>query len=204
MEYKNLHYNKRGWLTKNVIQPQLVSKYDNVVNFFRKNDITSPSVHTTLLILKLDGVIYKAFLDSLWMKCKHIIPVSSPCVARISSHHSRGPPSPPGKVKGWSRASSHFSEYRSILFNKKQKGIIYLNQFALIIEFLQTFSIKYSFFLWKIIYQNDIRCTNVMRPLSTLPSPVGKGDHASGGWGEETESLCLHVFSVRATYCANP
>ena len=50
---------------KNVIQPQLVSKYDNVVNFFRKNDITSPSVHTTLLILKLDGVIYKAFLDSL-------------------------------------------------------------------------------------------------------------------------------------------
>ena len=29
-----------------------------------------------------------------------------------------------------------------------KKGIFYLNQFALVIEFLQTFSIKYSFFLF--------------------------------------------------------
>ena len=32
-----------------------------------------------------------------------------------------------------------------------QKGIFYLNQFALVIEFLQTFSIKYSFLLFKVL-----------------------------------------------------
>ena len=32
-----------------------------------------------------------------------------------------------------------------------QKGIFYLNQFTLVIEFLQTFSIKYSFLLFKVL-----------------------------------------------------
>ena len=55
-----------------------------------------------------------------------------------------------------------------------------MNQFALTIMFLQTFSIKYSSLIYKTICQNDIHCTNLMRSLSTLPSPAGKGDHASG------------------------
>ena len=32
-----------------------------------------------------------------------------------------------------------------------QKGIFYLNQFALVIECLKTFSIKYSFLLFKVL-----------------------------------------------------
>jgi len=61
-----------------------------------------------------------------------------------------------------------------------QKGIFYLNQFALVIEFLQTFSIKYSFLLFmgqaKTIfaeYPKELALTN-------QPSSGRKGDRGSG------------------------
>ena len=61
-----------------------------------------------------------------------------------------------------------------------KKGIFNLNQFALVIEFLQTFSIKYSFLLFK----DEVKTIFAEYPkefaLTNQPSSGRKGDHGSG------------------------
>ena len=56
-----------------------------------------------------------------------------------------------------------------------QKGIFYLNQFALVIEFLQTFSIKYSFLLFKVLVNTIFTEYPKEFALTNQPSPVGEG-----------------------------
>ena len=58
-----------------------------------------------------------------------------------------------------------------------QKGIFYLNQFALLIELLQTFSIKYSFLLFKVLvntifaeYPKEFALTNQPSSGEKLPA----------------------------------
>ncbi len=61
-----------------------------------------------------------------------------------------------------------------------KKGIFYLNQFALVIEFLQTFSIKYSFLMFK----DEVKTIFAEHPtvfvLTNQPSSGRKGDRGSG------------------------
>jgi len=55
-----------------------------------------------------------------------------------------------------------------------KKGIFYLNQFALVIEFLQTFSIKYSFLLFKVLV-NTIFAEYPKELALTNQPPSGEG-----------------------------
>ena len=61
-----------------------------------------------------------------------------------------------------------------------KKGIFYLNQFALVIELLQTFSIKYSFLMFK----DEVKTIFAEPPtefvLTNQPSSGRKGDRGSG------------------------
>ena len=57
-----------------------------------------------------------------------------------------------------------------------QKGIFYLNQFALVIEFLQTFSIKYSFLLFKVLVNTIFAEYPKEFALTNQPSSGRKGD----------------------------
>ena len=61
-----------------------------------------------------------------------------------------------------------------------KKGIFYLNQFALVIELLQTFSIKYSFLMFK----DEVKTIFAEHPtefvLTNQPSSGRKGDRGSG------------------------
>ena len=61
-----------------------------------------------------------------------------------------------------------------------QKGIFYLNQFALVIEFLQTFSIKYSFLLFKVLVNTIFAEYPKEFALTNQPSSGRKGDRGSG------------------------
>ena len=63
-----------------------------------------------------------------------------------------------------------------------QKGIFYLNQFALVIEFLQTFSIKYSFLLFKVLvntifaeYPKELALSNQPSSGEELPASRSLG-----------------------------
>ena len=61
-----------------------------------------------------------------------------------------------------------------------KKGIFYLNQFALVIEFLQTFSIKYSFLLFKVLVNTIFAEYPKEFALTNQPSSGRKGDRGSG------------------------
>ena len=61
-----------------------------------------------------------------------------------------------------------------------QKGIFYLNQFALVIEFLQAFSIKYSFLLFKVLVNTIFAEYPKKYALTNQPSSGRKGDRGSG------------------------
>jgi len=61
-----------------------------------------------------------------------------------------------------------------------KKGIFYLNQFALLIELLQTFSIKYSFLLFKALVNTIFAEYPKKYALTNQPSSGRKGDRGSG------------------------
>ena len=61
-----------------------------------------------------------------------------------------------------------------------KKGIFYLNQFALVIELLQTFSIKYSFLLFKALVNTIFAEYPKKYALTNQPSSGRKGDRGSG------------------------
>ena len=57
-----------------------------------------------------------------------------------------------------------------------KKGIFYLNQFALVIEFLQAFSIRYSFLLFKVLVNTIFAEYPKEFALTNQPSSGRKGD----------------------------
>ena len=62
----------------------------------------------------------------------------------VSGNPAAVPLPPRGRLNGKRELCRLFSEYRLSLIRKNQIGIFYLNYSALLMAFLQTFSIKYS------------------------------------------------------------
>ena len=78
-----------------------------------------------------------------------------------------------------------------------KKGIFYLNQFALVIELLQTFSIKYSFLLFKALV-NTIFAEYPKKYALTNQPPSGEGLPAFRSLGPRKwwkESAQLHFIT---------
>ena len=67
-----------------------------------------------------------------------------------------------------------------------KKGIFYLNQFALVIEFLQTFSIKYSFLLFKVLV-NTIFAEYPKELALTNQPPSGREGNREEWWKEPAQ-----------------
>ena len=81
-----------------------------------------------------------------------------------------------------------------------KKGIFYLNQFALVIEFLQTFSIKYSFLLFKALvntifaeYPKELALTNQPSSGEGLPAFRSLGPRK---WWKEPAQLSVSANNI--------
>ena len=72
-----------------------------------------------------------------------------------------GPPPSRREAKGFAQISMFLQRisFVSVIFHIKI-GIFYLNQFALTMEFRQTFSIKYSYLTFYSLFQYEVRCTH--------------------------------------------
>jgi hypothetical protein len=76
-----------------------------------------------------------------------------------------------------------------------------LNQFALVIEFLQTFSIKYSFLLFKVLVNTIFAEYPKEFALTNQPSSGRKGDRGSGE--RRARNLILALFIKNGKICLN-
>ena len=138
---------------------------------------------THLSLLKVDED-YWSKLNSKILLCKHSISVSSPHPPLPRSPFPAGE----GKVDSGLITFVQRISFWYIIFHSKKEYFIEKVCKNSIMSAIDSNKLFIFAFYWIIL--NNIRWNTMKLRIALLPSPAGKGDHASGGWGEETEAHC--------------